>query len=215
MTRPGFGLSSFTDDDAGDQRPDERDDRAPAAPLSFGLGVLALADRATREDAPTLDEPPAPPKVDANDLVALAAVLHSEASAPRYTDDERYAIGRAVMNRARRKRKSVYDLLAPLGREQLGANPPFSTARAGDQRDLALAERLLRDSDAPDPTHGAGAFFEPAVQDDLKRRGDLYRSDPVRYASNRRWAKYHKSADQIRASWGPMLARVGRFEFYR
>jgi len=210
MTRPGFGLSSFIDD-AGDQRDDERE------PLSLGLGALALADRAPREDAPTVEPSPAsaPPAVDANDLVALAAVLHSEASAPKYTDDERYAIGRAVLNRARRKRKSVYDLLAPLGREQLGANPPFSTARAGDQRDLTLADRLLRDSDTPDPTHGAGAFFEPAVQDDLKRRGDLYRSDPSRYASYRRWAKYRKSADQIRASWGPMLAKVGRFEFYR
>jgi len=208
---PGFGL--FTDD-AGDERDNARDQRTP---LTFGLGALALADRAPREEAPTVDAAPAsaPPAVDANDLVALAAVLHSEASAPTYTDDERYAIGRAVLNRARRKHKSVHDLLAPLGREQLGANPPFSTARVGDQRDLALADRLLRDSDAPDPTHGAGAFFEPAVQDDLKRRGDLYRSDPVRYASYRRWAKYRKSADQIRASWGPMLARVGRFEFYR
>ncbi len=227
--RPGIGFAPPTP--AADVPPaPARDDGPTGVPsVGFGLGALAMAARSWREDAPpddaeasrpaeTVARSPAagaPPRPNANDLVALAAVLHSEAAAPKYTDEERYAIGRTVMNRAGRRRRSVYDLLAPLGREQLGADPPFSTARTPAAVDFALAERLLTEKDAPDPTHGAGAFFEPAVQDELKRRGDLYRSDPVRYAEYRRWKKYRKSADQIRASWGPMLARIGRFEFYR
>jgi hypothetical protein len=49
-----------------------------------------------------------------NDLEALVRVLQSEASAPRYSTAERYAIGRTVINHARHRRVSVYSLLAPL-----------------------------------------------------------------------------------------------------
>jgi hypothetical protein len=189
------------------------------------LGLGALSSGSDEDEAPPRPvnepKPEAPEKrppvvvLDEDDVEALARVLQSEAALPRFSDAERYGIGRTVLNRARRRRRSVYDLVAPLGREQRGGDPPFSTARAPKEADYTLARRLLAESDKPDPTHGAGAFFEPALQDELKRRGDAYRAAPDVFPEYKRFAKYRRSADEIRASWGPMLARIGRFEFYR
>jgi hypothetical protein len=155
--------------------------------------------------------------IDPKDINALARVLQSEAAAPHYSTAERYAIARAVINHARHQRVSVYALLAPLGREQRGGNPPFSTARKATAADAKLARRVLLDAkrNAPDPVHGAGAFFEPSVQEILKHLGDLFRGAPDEYPQFARWEKYRKGPPEIRAAWGKRLARVGRFEFYR
>ncbi len=183
------------------------------------MPLVTLRRRSEREPAPepreTRQHATRPAEPSAADVEALSRVLGSEAGAHNYTRAERYAIGRTVVNRARRYGKSVFDLLAPLGRQQNGADPPFSTARASTDDDRRLARRILRNPEAHDPTHGAGAFFEPAVQTFAVERGRLYRSDPAKYAAYYRFRNYFRTVDEIRRSWGRMLARIGRFEFYR
>ena len=166
----------------------------------------------------TPQQPAAPPRAEGphpDDVEALGRVLASEAGAHRYTHAERVAIGWAVRNRAARYRSSVYALLAPLGREQRGSDPPMSTAQVATAADYVTARDVLTAAKTSDPTHGAGAFFEPEVQTIAVERGRMYRSDPKRYAAFARFAKYHRTVEEIRASWGRMLARIGRFEFYR
>jgi len=180
---------------------------------------LATFRRRRDDETPKAPQEPATPAraegPHPDDVEALGRVLASEAGAARYSRAERVAIGWAVRNRAARNDATVYALLAPLGREQRGSDPPMSTAQLATAADYATAREVLTAPKTSDPTHGAGAFFEPDVQTIAVERGRLYRSDPQRYAAYARFAKYRRTVDEIRASWGRMLARIGRFEFYR
>jgi hypothetical protein len=194
---------------------------------ALGVGVAAVAAfvaRARRRGAgvdasPELLEQPAPqpPSVQpaddgatflgrapANDTEALARVLASEVGSNRkhYTLQERLVVGWAVRNRARQRKTTIVKLVCSptCGRQQ---GRPFSSYEAPTQADLELARDILSRPQSDDPTDGAGAFFEPALQDLLVSQGD---------------PRHRLTADQVRARWlaggQKQLGSVGRIELW-
>jgi spore germination cell wall hydrolase CwlJ-like protein len=136
------------------------------------------------------------------DQEALARVIASEVG--RGTEAERAAVGWTVRNRARRRSVSIARLVCHPACgpqwEAEGKLRPFSSARDASEADRWLAAGILAASD--DPTKGAIAFIEPALQDELaaaKRLG-------------------HRPYREVRAKWiadgMKPIGQVGRFELW-
>jgi|GEM_PF-1581005 len=131
---------------------------------------------------------------------ALGRVITSEADS--YSEAERRAIGWCVRNRAHRRKTTVARLVCnPCGPCCKGR--PFSSARAAKARDLTLAREIFDADPSRDPVGGAGAFFEPRLQDKWVKEGR---------------PGYRLDAEALRAKWRKdgqrQLATVGAFEFW-
>lgn len=184
------------------------------------------------EPAPPVALPPAEPPessgiaLDDREIEALARVIASEAG--RGTSAEQRSIGWTVRNRFRGG--SIYDGKGKSGgeypwREQRGSNPPFASSKDATDATRALAREILAADQAQDPTGGATAFFEPALQDALAKAGALARAgetgarviDGIKLSDIARFKAYKKSADDVRMGWRPgsaLYATAGRFEFW-
>jgi len=137
----------------------------------------------------------------ADDVEALARVITSEAD--RYSLAERRAIAWTVRNRARKRRKTITELVCTPTCGSQGPGRPFSSARPATSANLILAREVLAAPQSDDPTVGALAYFEPAVQDRLVAQGRPgYRFDSS--ALRRRWEGQGQQ----------QLATVGAFEFW-
>lgn len=153
----------------------------------------------------------------AQDVAALARALASEASS--HSEAERRGIAWTIRNMAAHRRKSIWEMG---GAGEWGAQGedgrPFSTARAARTADVELATQVLAEPVTADPVRGATSFFEPALQDDLARRGALYRSDPDAYPEHYRFRLYKSDAAGIRTRWTAggqeRKATIGRWEFW-
>jgi hypothetical protein len=102
---------------------------------------------------------------------------------------------------------------------------PFATTHEAQPAHLMLAEQILRAPQSSDPTGGATSFFEPKLQDEAVRYGEMCRRGQATYrlASGKivdtcRFRDYRKPAAQIRSEWtkggSRVVASAGRFEFY-
>jgi spore germination cell wall hydrolase CwlJ-like protein len=136
-----------------------------------------------------------------DDTEALARVITSEAD--RYSLLERTAIAWTVRNRAHKRGVSIARLVCYPECGECCTGRPFSSARPATAENRDLARAVLAAPSSEDPTNGALAFFEPAVQDRL-------------VAEHRRG--YRFNAEQTRAKWlregQRQLNTVGKFEFW-
>lgn len=85
------------------------------------------------------------------------------------------ALGDVLLNRAERRRQTLFEHLVPrgvYGRQGQGARPkrPASTARDPREAHVDVARRLLS-GELRGIAKGATRFFDPATQDRLARRG--------------------------------------------
>lgn len=150
------------------------------------------------------EPPPSPaPRVFISDEIeALARVIASEAGSKRYSDDERRAIGWTVRNRARRRKTTIARMVCqPCGPCCRGR--PFASSQPATDDTRRLAREILAAPVEQDPTGGARAFFEPAVQDRLvaeRRPGYRFDSATLR-------AKWMREGQHY-------LSTVGAFEFW-
>jgi hypothetical protein len=136
-----------------------------------------------------------------DDTEALARVITSEANG--YSEAERVAIAWTVRNRARRRGVSIAKLVCSPTCGPCCDGRPFSSARVATSANRTVADRVLAAPQSADPTHGATAFFEPRVQDQLvaeKRAGYRFASDQLR----QRWSR----EGQV------LRGTVGAFEFW-
>jgi hypothetical protein len=139
--------------------------------------------------------------VSLDDCEALARVITSEANG--YSETERIAIAWTVRNRASKRGVSIAKLVCSPTCGPCCNGRPFSSAREATVANRALARRVRSLPQSADPTHGATAFFEPRVQDQLvaeKRAGYRFTSDQLR----QRW---RRDGQQPRGT-------VGVFEFW-
>jgi hypothetical protein len=117
-----------------------------------------------------------------------------------------------------------------------GLGPVGSRTEAERLAELATAdpqalEPALGDAlqlfDWPDPSGGAWAFWEPALQDELVRRGSLYRAAGGKRSDESpqggrpelwRFRAYRRPAAEVRAQWQRggqrVLGQVGRIELW-
>lgn len=186
----GLGLALLDSSDAQAARSPAT---SPATPPPWHPDTHATATRRSQPRADKLDE-----------ATALARVVASEAGDRRhYTDAERLAIAWAVRNRARRRGTTIARMVCAPTCGECCDGRPFSSARAGSADDVALARRVLATPERDDPTHGAAAILEPALQDRLVASGALH---------------YKHDAAEVRASWRArgqqLLATIGRFELW-
>lgn len=143
-----------------------------------------------------------------DDIDALARVITSEAGSGSLA--EKRAIGWTVRNRAAKARKSIAQLVcAPCGPQEPGR--PFSSRQPATAEARRIAAEILAAPPGGDPTAGATAFFEPALQDKLAKAGGIRTPEG-------KVVKYTKDAKTIRAKWIAEGQRprgsVGRFEFF-
>lgn len=116
-----------------------------------------------------------------NDLEALSRVIQSEVGSSG-SHEERIAVGWVARNRARKRGVTLAKFALPPAKQ--GKGRPMSSARPGTEESKAAAFAVLSSQD--DPTHGAYAAFEPALQDKLfmeRRKG------------------YSMDAGMVRAKW--------------
>ena len=163
----------------------------------WAVGAIAVAVILGRRRSETVDE-----NDHAEDEVdALARVITSEASS--YSEAERLAIAWTVRNRARRRGVSILQLVCSPTCGRQGPARPFSSARRASDVNRTLARRVLAAPQSEDPTHGAIAFFEPRVQDQLVAQ---------------HYPGYRLTSSEVRAKWEregqKQKATVGRFELW-
>ena len=191
------------------RRATTRDDSATTLlALLVGGGAVAAAaalllrDRNDNGRAVDRTGEPVGGDVVTDDVEALARVIASEAGSTRYSDEERRAIAWTVRNRARRRKTTIARLVCqPCGPCCRGR--PFSSARPATDAARRLAKDVLAEPLERDPTQGARAFFEPAVQDRLvaeRRPGYRFTSAALRAKWSREGQRY--------------LSTVGAFEFW-
>jgi spore germination cell wall hydrolase CwlJ-like protein len=163
----------------------------------LGLGFIAIAILAgrRRRGADSVGEHAA------DDVDGLGRVITSEANG--YSEAERLAIAWTVRNRARKRGVSIAQLVCWPSCGPQGKDRPFSSARAANETNRALARRVLAAPQSEDPTRGATAFFEPQVQDKLVAEG----RPGYRFTSEQVRAKWQREGQQHRAT-------VGKFEFW-
>lgn len=164
-----------------------------------------------------------PSTTSALDAEALARGLASEAGRS-YTLDERRAVAWAIRNASARRDRSIADLggggdWGPQGEKAAnGLVRSYSTAQAASASDRELAAQVLSEPPSMDPTGGATAFFEPAVQDIAAARGTAYREDPASHPDWERFRRYYSDSLELRERWSARgqvyLATVGRWEFW-
>ena len=135
------------------------------------------------------------------DVEALARVITSEANG--YSERERIASAWTVRNRARKRGVSIAQLVCSPTCGPCCQGRPFSSARAATDANRAVAEHVLTAPQWEDPTFGATAFFEPAVQDRLVAQGH---------------GGYRFTSDQLRERWRRdgqrRISTVGAFELW-
>jgi hypothetical protein len=154
----------------------------------------------------------------ATEIEALGRALASEASS--HTEEERRAIGWAIRNMSAKRRRSIYELGGSgTWGAQGEAGRPFSTRADARTNDRELATQVLLEAPALDPTRGATAFFEPALQNQFAKWGALYRANPKAYPQHMRFRLYKSDAAALRQRWQATgmspRATVGRWEFWR
>lgn len=160
--------------------------------IGWGIGAIGAAVLLGRrpDDVPAIDE-----------LEALARVVTSEANG--YSERERIAIAWAVRNRARKRGVTIAQLVCSPTCGPCCQGRPFSSARSATAANRALARRVLAAPQWDDPTFGATAFFEPAVQDRLVAQGH---------------GGYRFTSDELRERWRRdgqrQLSTVGAFELW-
>jgi hypothetical protein len=188
---------------------------AGALVVGYVAGYLLRRRGATSTEQPeynaTSSETGQPVYFAADDVEALGRVITSEAN--RYTLAERTAIAWTVRNRAQKRKQSIVRLVcSPCGPQ--GPGRPFASSRAATAENVALARAVLAAPQSDDPTGGATAFFEPAVQDRLvlTNRRLIAQGQPPKYRG------YRRMADEVRAEWQRggqrQLATVGAFELW-
>ncbi len=124
-----------------------------------------------------------------DDVTAVGRILRSEVGNGPL--DELVAIAWVARNRAKARGVSIRRLVCwpqcgPGGKGPTGSRP-FSTRLAPSARGLDVARTVLAAPQSQDPTKGAIAAFEPALQDKLfaeKRPGYNYDAEGIRT----RWA---------------------------
>jgi len=166
------------------------------AALAHRQGVGADADPASPSEAPPFDGVPP-----TNDIEALARVITSEVDS--YSLKERLVVAWTVRNRAHRRRTSIVNLVCSPTCGRCCKGRPFSSYRAPSAKALELARDILEQPASEDPTQGAVAFLEPALEDWLATHGD---------------PRPRRTADQVRAQWiadgQKRLGTVGRIELW-
>jgi hypothetical protein len=140
-----------------------------------------------------------------NDENALARILRSEVGSGPLV--ERVAIAWVARNRARARGVSIRRMVCwPTcgpGGVHGEARRPFSSRLSARESDLQVAREVLAAPQSADPTDGAIAAFEPALQDQLyreKRPGYRFDAEGIR----KRWAK-----EGLR-----LYGKVGRWELF-
>lgn len=138
-----------------------------------GLGVHRL----TRE-------PPAP--VITDDVEALARVIRSEIGIG--TEQQKLHVAWTTRNLAESRGQGVAEMACtPCGPQERGR--PVSSRQRATDADRALARLVVAADPRLDPTGGATHFLNPALQDELARRGvPGYRNRPYR-AIRRIWTR--------------------------
>jgi hypothetical protein len=147
----------------------------------------------------------------ADETEALARVITSEAA--RYSLAERTAIAWTARNRARKRGITLVRLVcSPCGPQ--GPGRPFASSRPATAENVRLAREVIAAPQSADPTGGAVAFYEPAVQDKLvaENRRLIAAGQPPKYPG------YRLDSAEVRAKWiregqRPM-GTVGAFEFF-
>ena len=155
--------------------------------------------------------PPAPPKPfepeptpdpAARDIEALARVVESEAGS-RGTLAEQRAIAWTTRNRAAKRKTSIHALVCSPSCGPCCKGRPFSSRLPATQASRRLAAEVYFAAQSEDPTRGAVAFFEPALQDQLVAEGRK---------------GYRRTSAALRAKWTAEgqrpLNTIGRFEFW-
>jgi hypothetical protein len=118
-----------------------------------------------------------------DDVYALGRVLASEAATEPAVIRE--AIGRAVLNHARRLGRTIYATVAPNGWESQQGGGYVSTAREPRSTDLQLAAYVLTPG-TMDVTGGAEYFDSPRAQRAALAKGiPGYRKTPEQVARDR------------------------------
>jgi hypothetical protein len=127
-------------------------------------------------------------KLGRNDVIplnvwTLATVIASEAGS--VPEIGRVAIAHAVMNAARRKRISIFKLIAPDGRFGGQQGRYAASGRPPTETDVKIAEAVYAGK-IKDPTRGADQWDSPRTQRALVARGASgYRKGPERVAADR------------------------------
>ncbi len=184
----------------------KRDDLMLIGVAGLGLGALALL--ASRV-SPSSKSPPGSPDWAGSstprpegltEAEALGRVITSEAN--HHTLAERAAVGWAVRNRAQKRKTTVARLVCTPDCGPCCKGRPFSSARPATDENLSLAKYILASPQVDDPTLGASAILEPALQDKLHLAGN----------------KDHKATDDVRKKWSAggqrYVATVGRWELW-
>lgn len=176
--------------------------RAPASPWLalglFGLGGLVVWRASHRRAlAPAPSEPPI------GEVEALARVIASEAGGRRYSLDEQRAIAWTVRNRAAHRRITIARLVCSPECGPCCRGRPFSSRLPATDATRAIAADVLAAPAKDDPTGGALAFFEPALQDALVAEGRPGYRFPAA-ALRERWKKEGQRS----------IGSVGKFEFW-
>ncbi len=171
------------------------------------LALIAAAGLAAAHALGNRGPEPAPPTTETE---ALARVIRSEISTG--TEQQKLHVAWATRNLATERGETIVEMAcSPCGPQEAGR--PVSTRQPATDPDRELA-RLVLDADARlDPTGGATHFINPALQDEMARRGvPGYSGRPyrrVRRVWNRSygWAPYYRLGSDLEL-WGP--ARDGR-----
>lgn len=136
------------------------------------------------------------------EIEALGRVVASEAGRG-YTLDEQRAIAWATRNRAQKRRVSIARLVCSPSCGPCCKGRPFSSRLAATAQTRAIAADVLAAPQSADPTEGAIAFFEPAMQDRFVAEGR---------------PGYRRTAEALRQKWRAEgqrpLGAMGRFEFW-
>ena len=162
--------------------------------LGSAAGLFVLAGR--RRTATETHE------VAIGEIEALGRVVASEAG-HGYSREEQRAIAWATRNRADKRGVSIARLVCAPSCGPCCKGRPFSSRLSATTQTRTIAAEVLAAPGSADPTRGAIAFFEPAMQDRFVAEGR---------------AGYRRTAAALRQKWHAEgqapLGTIGRFEFW-